>query len=89
MLLFRTGPLWCRVESLPALPCKARPSSEEKEKQGKREENCVFPPPYRKDTFTLTLNYKGEALDEFWIKRSNVPPWTSGLSSIMTLGSVT
>lgn len=46
-------------------------------------------PPSHEDTFTLTLNYKGEARDEFWIKRSSMPPWTSGLLSIMTLGSVT
>lgn len=41
------------------------------------------------DTFALTLNYKGKALDEFWIKKSIMSPWTSGLSSIMTLVSVT
>lgn len=32
MLLFRAGPLWCRILSLPAMLCKAAPSSKEKEK---------------------------------------------------------
>lgn len=69
------------VQSSPLLKGKG------KMRQGGKK--CALPPRSHEDTFTLTLNYKGEALDEFWIKRSNMPPWTSGLLSIMTLGSVT
>lgn len=49
------------------------------------EKKCAAPAPSHEDTFALTPNYKGEALDEFWIQRSIMSPWTSGLSSIMTL----
>lgn len=46
-------------------------------------------PPSHEDTFTPPLNYKGEALDGFGIKRGNPPARTSGPSSVVTLGAVT
>lgn len=42
------------------------------EARGKKK--SVAPTPSNEDTFALTLNYKGKALDEFWIKKSIMSP---------------
>lgn len=62
-LVLRAGPLSCWVDSL------AAPQRREKEARGTEKRA----PPSHEDTFIPPLNYKGEALDGFGIKRSNPP----------------